>query len=53
MIIKAPEKRPAAPEPATALPMMSIVELTAKAHIKLPTSNVAMKEMYVHLREKY
>jgi hypothetical protein len=40
MMRMAPEKIPAAPTPATALPMMSAVELGATPQIREPTSKM-------------
>ena len=40
MIVMPPEKRAAAPTPATARPRMSIVELVAAAQMTDPTSKM-------------
>lgn len=48
MIVRPPLERPAPPIPATALPMMSIVELCATPQRRDPTSNKPKKNMKVH-----
>lgn len=48
----APEKSPAAPMPATDRPTINIVDDTEAPHIKLPSSNMAKKQRYVHFKEK-
>jgi len=48
----APEKTPAAPNPAMARPTMSIAELFATAQISDPSSKTKRKARYAHLREK-
>jgi hypothetical protein len=52
-IVRPPEKRPLAPAPATARPMMSIDELLAAAHKTEPNSNITIATMYVYLTLKY
>lgn len=44
-----PEKRAAAPAPATALPTISMVLLVAAAQRTEPISKIVMAMMYVHL----
>jgi hypothetical protein len=39
-IISAPEKIPAEPNPATALPTIKLIEFGATPQIKLPSSNM-------------
>jgi hypothetical protein len=51
-IIRAPEKMPAEPTPATALPMMRTIELGATPQIKLPSSKTPIATKYTHLIEK-
>lgn len=52
MIVIPPEKRAAAPAPATARPMMNMGELVAAAHIIEPTSNKSSANRYVYLTSK-
>jgi hypothetical protein len=52
-MIKAPEKMPADPKPATARPMMSVKLELATPQIKLPSSKMPMATRYVHLTLKY
>jgi len=52
-IVRAPEKIPEAPKPATARPMINVVEFRDTAQIKLPSSNIKTNHMYDHLSEKY
>ncbi|KFY42780.1 hypothetical protein V494_02248 [Pseudogymnoascus sp. VKM F-4513 (FW-928)] len=52
-ITRPPQKIPAAPNPATALPIMKAVELGAAAHTTEPTSNMAMAVMKVNFKSKY
>ena len=53
MIVYVPEAMPAPPAPATARPTMSVVELLATAHIKLPSSKIKMLRRKVGLSGKY
>jgi hypothetical protein len=53
IIVMPPEKSAAAPTPATARPMISIVELTAAAQMMEPISNMIKAIMYVHFMLKY
>ena len=41
MMVKKPEKTPDAPTPATALPIMKVVELGATAQMTDPTSKMS------------
>jgi hypothetical protein len=50
MTIVAPLNKLAAPEPVTALPIMSAVELGATAETMEPSSKTATEMQYVHLR---
>ena len=52
IMIRQPEKRPAAPIPAMARPTMKTVEDGETAHIKLPISKRARKIRKVHLKER-
>jgi len=49
VISRPPFIRPAAPKPATALPLINIVEVIAVPHIKDPSSKTARKVMKVYL----
>jgi hypothetical protein len=42
MIVYAPEAMPAPPAPAIARPTIKVVEFLATAHMRLPTSKIAM-----------
>lgn len=53
IMFMAPEKRAAAPAPATARPRISIVEPVAAAQRTEPTSKMTNAEMKVHLTLKY
>jgi hypothetical protein len=53
MMIKAPENSPAAPRPATALPMIKAILEGATAHTRLPSSNMPRNKMKVHFRLKF
>jgi hypothetical protein len=48
MIVKPPLNMPAAPRPATALPMMKTAEEGATPHMSDPSSNRIMKPRYVY-----
>jgi hypothetical protein len=52
-MIRAPEKMPAEPTPAKALPMMRAIELGATPQTKLPSSKTPIAIKYTHLIEKY
>jgi hypothetical protein len=52
MMISAPEKRPDAPTPATARPMINMDDDIATPHIKLPNSKVMRKVRYEYFGEK-
>jgi hypothetical protein len=49
MMMSAPEKIPALPTPATALPMIKAMEFGATPQIRLPSSNmeIAMRKTYL------
>lgn len=51
MMVKPPEKMPAAPEPAIARPAMSALLDGAVAHMSEPSSKTKRQARYVHLRE--
>jgi hypothetical protein len=51
MIVYAPEAIPAPPAPAMARPTIKVVEFLATAHIKLPTSKMAIAVRKVVLRQ--
>lgn len=51
MITKLPDRSPALPHPATALPMMKTAELGAAALVKEPSSNTMSDTRYVHFIE--
>lgn len=53
MIVMAPENSAAAPTPATARPIINMVELTAAAQMMEPISNMINATMYVHFMLKY
>jgi hypothetical protein len=48
MISRHPFNMPAAPKPATALPIINIAEDTARPHIREPSSKSARKAMKVY-----
>lgn len=52
MMIIAPQKTPAAPSPAMALPMMKAAELGAAAQRMEPPSKIMEEIKYTHLRLK-
>lgn len=52
-IINAPEKIPALPTPATALPMIRAMEFGATPQIRLPSSKIPIAMRYTHFIEKY
>ena len=52
MIIKAPEKTPAEPIPAIALPNINATEEGAAPHRALPTSNRKMAKMKTFLAKR-
>ena len=52
-MVMPPEKRAAAPTPATARPTINMVELTAAAQTTDPTSKMSNAMIYVHLILKY
>lgn len=51
-MIKAPEKIPADPNPAIALPTIKVVELGATPQIKEPNSKIPMAMRYTYLMLK-
>ena len=51
MMIMAPEKTPADPSPAIALPMIKAFELGAAPHIAEPTSKRPMEATKIHFGE--
>jgi len=51
MITRAPEKRPEAPTPATARPMIRTAELEDNAHIKDPPSKAKRNVRYEAFKE--
>jgi len=51
-MMRAPEKMPAPPTPATARPAISAADDVAAAHTTEPSSKMAMADMKVHLTEK-
>ena len=51
-MIKAPEKIPADPNPAIALPTIKAVELGATPQIKEPNSKMPIATRYTYLIEK-
>jgi hypothetical protein len=52
MMVMPPEKRPAAPVPATALPTMRVGEFIETAQTMEPISKTAMAKTKVHLTLK-
>lgn len=51
-MMRAPEKMPADPTPATARPMIRVRLLLATPQIKLPSSKMAMAMRYTHFTLK-
>jgi hypothetical protein len=54
-ISKAPENKPAAPIPATALPIIKVMEFWATPQIRLPSSKIpmALRKTHLMLRKVY